>query len=246
MNHVRIHGDPFADSREASALRSFLRTAAGAGMRASLCLSAVRERPVGPGERAIPLTDGVRNWTVASRVPHEEVEIVLQAAAEQVSATAPVVVFVPEGGDDDAVRMAELEWPRAAAVVAARPSVTPAELVQRVRAELRWAGAERQPHALPAAELRRWFALPAGGERTTLVHVVTDPFADGTDLVVDVFARRPDDGLRLLLVMPGASAVTAQQLRERAGESAHRIDVVFEGFRPEHVADAAAIVMPCR
>ena len=64
MNHVRIHGDPFGDTPAASALRSFLRYAAGQGMQACLSLSAVPAREPRPGERPIPLTDGVRNWNI--------------------------------------------------------------------------------------------------------------------------------------------------------------------------------------
>ncbi len=140
MNHVRLLGDPFGDDPAASALRSFLRQCLGNGMRCSLSLACVQPREPGPGEREIPLTDGVRNLRVGTRLPAAEVEMLLRAAGDAVAATAPVVVFAAAERRVDQVREAGLWWPQACAVSCAREGATAGELLDRVRAEIRWAG----------------------------------------------------------------------------------------------------------
>jgi glycosyltransferase involved in cell wall biosynthesis len=246
MNHVRIHGDPFGDRSDASALRSFLRFALGNGMHASLSLSAVPARAAGPGERLIPLTDGVRNWNAATRLPPAEVELILRAAQSHAVATAPLVVFADPVERDDAVRLAGLEWPKASAVVVARCGMSAPELMDRVRGELRWAGSERQRHGCSEGELRSWIAL-GEGRASSVVHVADDPFACGTDLVVTTFAQHfADRGLRLRLVLPGVQQSAIAELRALAGDAAAAIDVVQEPFAAHHALDAAVIVQPCR
>ncbi|MFT7534056.1 MAG: hypothetical protein ACI85K_000001, partial [Hyphomicrobiaceae bacterium] len=247
MNDVRIHGDPFADSAPASQLRSFLRLAVGNGVRCALSLTGVPARAPIAGEREVPMTDGVRNWVTATSLPPAEVGLILRAASECVSATAPLVAFCPANVHAYTQRLAGLEWPDAAAVMVAKLHVTAPELLGRLRGELRWAGTENPPHSLSESELRGWLQLPAAREPKSFVHVANDPFADGTDLVVDTFTQRfADSGLRLRLVLPRAAEGTLTMLRERAGQAAHLVDVIAAEFVPDHVADAAAIVMPFR
>jgi len=252
MNQVRIHGDPFANTHAATRLRSFLRLAGENGVRCALTLSGVTGRDPFPGERAIALTDGVRNWTVATSLPQDEVDLVMRATDEMVSATAPLFIFCESSERDDVRQLAGLEWPDAAAVIATASDSTAPELLDRVRGELRWAGIEHPPHSLDIAELRPWLDLPAARTATTFVHVANDPFADGTDLVIRAFVKEARDneweanGLRLRIVLPGVTATALASLREWAGDSTHLIDVISEPFAPQHVADAVAIVMPIR
>lgn len=247
MNQVRIHGDPFAYTLAASRLRSFLHLAVKNGMRCALTLSGVAGRDPLPGERAIALTDGVRNWTAATRLPQEQVDLVLQAVGECVSATAPVFVFCASHDNVDTKQMAALEWPDATVVIAPRPDTTATELLDRVRGELRWAGIENPLHALGDAELRAWQRLPLARTKTAFVHIADDLFAHGTDLVVRAFLKEhQQSGLRLRLVLPGVTTTAMGTLREWAGASAHLIDVITEPFAPKHVLDAAAIVLPIR
>ncbi len=246
MNHVRIHGDPFGDTPAASALRSFLRYAAGQGMQACLSLSAVPAREPRPGERPIPLTDGVRNWNAATQLPPAEVELILRAANQRCAATAPLVVFSDAQQREDELRLAGLEWPAACAVIAAGCDGSAPELVDRVRGELRWAGTERPQHALSYGELRPWLTLEPVAP-SCLVHVSRDPFACGTDLVIEAFAQRfAGSGMRLRIVLEDAPRGTAAELRALAGEVEAQIDLVQGPFVPAHARDAAAIVLPCR
>ncbi|MEZ6036055.1 MAG: glycosyltransferase [Planctomycetota bacterium] len=244
MNHVRIHGDPFDDSPMAGQLRSFLRAAVAGGLRCGLSLSGVRRRAPLPGETAVPLSDGVEQWQVGTCLPPAEVTMLARAAGEAVAATAPVVVFCTS---PDAALQAGLEWRDAAAVIVAAPSQTAAELVNRVRAELRWAGAETPVGALREDELQGWLGLPPMTTAGPFVHCATETFAGGTDLVVEVWARHFAAGGRgLRLVLPGISSEVVAAVRERAGVHGARIEVVDEVFAPRHVADAAAVVLPLR
>ncbi len=247
MNDVRIHGDPFADTAAASQLRSFLRLAVGSGVRCALSLSGVPARTPVSGEREIPMTDGVRNWVTATNLPPAEVDLILRAASQCVSATAPVVAFCSAMDQQDTAQLTGLEWPNAAAIMVAKVHVTAPELLDRLRGELRWAGTENPPHSLAESELKGWLELPIAREPKAFVHVATDAFADGTDLVIDTFVQRfVASGLRLRLILPRAADGMLAMLRERVGKAAHLVDVVVAEFAPDHVADAAAIVMPFR
>ncbi|MBL8728459.1 MAG: glycosyltransferase family 4 protein [Planctomycetes bacterium] len=248
MNQVRIHGDPFGEDAAASLLRSFLRFALGNGMACSLSLSAVRPRAASGAQREVPLTDGVRDLRVATSLPPAEVDLLLRAAGNVVAATAPVVVFADAGARSDAVRSAGLEWPQAAIVLPARDNVTAADLFERVRAELRWAGCEHPPHALEERELAPWLALPRAPAHGAIVHVGSGELACGTDLVVDAWLEhfaRTGRRLRLVLTDADADVVAALQRRLQSAAAADW-EILRAPFEPGHARDAAAIVLPWR
>ena len=248
MNQVRIHGDPFGEDSAASLLRSFLRLSLGSGMRCTLSLSAVRPREPGPGEREIPLTDGVRKLRVGTRLPPAEVDLLLRAAGESVAATAPVVVLAPPTGLVDAGRMAGLEWPLAATVLTVREGTKAPDLLERVRAELRWAGVENPPHALDERDLASWLSLPAVPPRGPIVWVGDGGFADGMDLMVEAWSRYlAAQGQALLLVLTGGDDAALPALRERVeSQGSGLLTIVRSAFEPAHARDAAVIVLPWR
>ncbi len=246
MNHVRIHGDPFGEGAAASLLRSFLRLALGNGMRCSLSLSGVSLRPPAHGERVLALTDGARDLHVGTLLPPAEIELLLRAASVAVAATAPVVVFADRDERADTGRMAGLEWPLAASVLVAGEGATAPDLLERVRAELRWAGCENPPHGLAERDLQSWLALPSNGGDGPVLHVGGD-FAAGTDLVVDAFvAHFAADNQGLRLVLPMADDAQFAMLRERLAPFGSAVEMHRGPFDPGHARDARAIVQPWR
>ena len=124
MNQVRLHGDPFTDSGAANQLRSFLRLAAGNGVRCSLSLSGVLSRQPESGERPVFLTDGDRNWETATNLPSAEVDLIQSAVSESVSATAPVLVFCGAEQQGDVGQLVGFEWSDACAVMVAEANVS--------------------------------------------------------------------------------------------------------------------------
>ncbi|MCC7399766.1 MAG: glycosyltransferase [Planctomycetes bacterium] len=245
MNQVRIHGDPFGDDAPATLLRNFLRLALGSGVRCALSLSAVRPRAATSGEHEIALTDGVRDLRVGTRLPPAEVELLLRAAGEAVAATAPLLVFAAASERDDQVQLAGFEWRQACRVLAVREGTTAGELLERVRAELRWSGQEQPPHALDAAELAPWLALPGYGGGGPIVHVGGDDFAAGTDLVIAAW-RAHFAAVPLRLVLPDADAEQVAHVLQQLGEHHHHVEILRHGFDPALARDAAAIVLPMR
>ena len=247
MNQVRIWGNPFGEDAAASRLRSFLHHALGCGMRCSLSLTAVATRAPHAGEHEVPLTDGVRDRSVPTRLPQTEVGVLSRAAAEAIAATAPVVVFAPQAEASDWLQLAGLEWPHAAAVFVAREPNTPADLLERVRAEARWAGADDPPHALDERELAPWLALPFVAGEGAIVHVGSADPADGTDLAIDAWANSGPNGARLRLVLPDADDAVVAAIRARlADRAAATVEIVRGPFEAAHVRDATAIVLPWR
>jgi len=247
MSHVRIHGDPFGDDPDGKRLRAFLQLAEESGMRCSLSLSAVRTRAPAPGERIVALTDGVRDLRTATGLPPVELERLLRAANVAVAATAPLVVFSDQAHRADRARLASLEWPRASSVFVATCSCSAESVLDRIRAEIRWAGVEHPPHALAERELQPWFALPDAPAVGPVVHVGGD-FASGTDLVVDAWIEHfAAAGCPLRLVLPYGDDATVAALRQRLAAVPHGIaEIVRAPFEPVHVRDAIAIVQPWR
>lgn len=231
MNQLRIHGDPCGDDAAASLLRSFLRLALGSGMRCALS----------------PVAAAWRDDAVATRLPACEADLLAGAVQEAVAATAPVLVFASPAARADAVGEAGLRWPRAIAILPARDGATAAELLERVRAELRWAGSENLPHALEERELLPWLALPVVAPGGPVVCVTGDDRDDGVDLAIATWRRHfAARGVRLRIVVTAGGSAAAEALRPALGADAAGADVVVSGFDPAQVRDAAAIVLPWR
>ncbi|MCR9246678.1 MAG: glycosyltransferase family 4 protein [bacterium] len=255
MNHVRVYGDPFGEDAVASRLRSFLRLAVGSGMRCSLALGAVDRsttesggRGAGAaGERRIPLTDGVSDFEVATNLPPAEIELLLRAADEAVATTAPVVVFARGGQNDPAVRLAGLEWPDACVVIGVRDGLSAVDVLERVRAELRWAGADRSAAGISESELAPWLALPCPGPRRLLVHPGSTDGACGTDLVLRLWhAGIARSGLGLRLVLPEATDEAIAAILAQYTEHREALEITRRPLAPDMLADAAAVLMPWR
>lgn len=249
MNHVRLVGDPFGEDAAAQGLRGFLRQCLGNGMRCSLSLAMVAPRPPAADEREIPLTDGVRDLRVGTRLPAPEIELLLRAAGDAVAATAPVVVFAPSASRADAVREAGLAWPRAAVVMSATDGVKSSELLDRVRAEIRWAGDEHPEHALDEREVAPWLALPPLPANGPLVVVGDGEFGSGMDLAITTWRDHlAAQGRTLRLVLTGTvdSAATVARWRQELGVHAAAAEILVSPFEPAHARDAAAILLPYR
>lgn len=241
MNPVRVHGNPFGDDLPASQLRSFLRLAHGGGMECALSLAWVRGRPPAPEETAVPLQDGVGSFVVGTRLPPAEIELVQRAAAQSVAASAPLVVFASAAELPMAVQQAGLEWPDATVVLAAQPGVAVADLLVRVRAELRWAGTAGQGVTVRASELQPWLALPPADGDGVMVHF-GGAEADGADLVAGLLPQLASRGIARarLVVLPGTAAEAV------ARPLPPGVEVVHGHAAPEHLRDAALVVLPWR
>lgn len=249
MNQVRIHGDPFGDDRAACLLRSFVRVATASDMRCALSLAAVEPRPPTPGQRAITLTDGVRDLVVGTHLPPAEIELLMRAAERVVAATAPVLVFAPASARTDAVLEAGLAWPRAAAVLPARDGTAAPELLERVRAELRWAGEERPPHSLDERELAPWLALPPAPAGGPVVCLADDAGDDGVDLAIAAWREHfAALGVRMRIVVADGGAAARERVLAALGPhaAAAAVELAQGAFAPVHVADAAAVLLPRR
>jgi glycosyltransferase involved in cell wall biosynthesis len=241
MNPVRVHGNPFGDDLPASQLRSFLRLASASGLDCALALAAVRGRPPAPGETAVPLQDGVGTFVTGTRLPPAEIELVQRAAEHAVAASAPLVVFAAPAELPLTVQQAGLEWPEATAVLAAAPGVPAADLLLRVRAELRWAGVAKGGTVLRLAELQPWLALPPVAPAGVLVHF-GGTHADGADLVAGLLPQLAGRGIERarVVVLPGTAA------EEVVGPWSPAVEVVHGAPTAELVRDAAMIVLPWR
>ncbi len=246
MNQVRIWGNPFGEDVPAGLLRSFLRLSLGGGMQCALSLTPVEPTAAREGEREIPLTDGVRDLRIGTRLPPAEIDMLLRAAGEAIAATAPVVVFGPAAALADLATLAGLEWPRAAIVLVAREPSTAADLLDRVRAELRWAGCENPPFSLEPRFLAQWSSLPPYVGQGPIVHVGSDA-ADGTDLVVEAWSNHfATTGHALRLVVGQADPAVVDAWRERLAACGGPFEILASTFEPVHARDAAAIVLPWR
>lgn len=252
MEPVRVYGDPFVATVEGLALRAFVRALPGCGLAAGLSLGALRPAPPGAAVRTVRLTDGARAFAVATDLPAAELEALAALCRTPVPATAPVVVFAPPGEREDALAVAGLEWPRAAAVLDG--SGATAELVGCVREVLRRAGTEDPPVGCDAAALRAWLGLPPPVPGGPVLHVGSDDPAAGSDVAVRVFAARfLAAGRRLRVVLPARAAAFALRLRALALAVAPRGADVDRGLefatgplRPLHASDCDAVLQPMR
>ena len=247
MNHVRIVGDPFAESAASSQLRSFVRQALGAGLQVSLSLAAVTPRPPAAGERSIALTDGVRDFVVGTMLPPAEIELLLRAAGQAVAATAPLLVFAEPEQLPELVQTAGWQWPLACVVLPARAGVTALEWIDRIRAELRWAGSEHPPHAREERELSPWLSLPLAAGDGPFVAVGGTEFGAGIELVIESWCRHfAAAGPGLRLVLPRADAEVVDRWRQRLLPYGDRVEILLSPFEPAHARSAAAVVLPWR
>lgn len=250
MNVVRIWGNPFDQGDAGHGLREFLQLAAANGMRVGLCLTAVRDG-AGTGDRVVELTDGVRSIPVRTSLPPLLLQQVVRAAAQPVPSTAPVVVFATDTDIADAVQLAGLEWPRACRLVKVAADATAAELLARVRSELRWAGTEDPAVGLDERELLPWLQLePPDGE--VILHDGSDDPADGSDIAVRVFASRfAAGGARLRVLLSDAAAIGPLRQAARAAapaglDGAAAIEFVVGTATAALLHDVSVIVQPLR
>lgn len=249
MKPIRLYGDPFASGPAAAALRAVLTLCAERGFRASLCLSAVKSGSEGP--RAVELGDGVRTFAVATDLAPEAIAFLKLAACTPVPATAPVVVFAPLRHRDEMLAMAGLEWPRACAVLSGGVDGAIATL-DRVEAELRWAGTEDPQIASDLDRLEEWAALPQPPADGPVLHVGAEDPAAGSDVAVRAFFSATAGSDRVLrIVLPVGAETTAAGLAalavELGGEAAaSRIEFVLSKLQPLHAAGCCAVLQPLR
>lgn len=249
MKPIRLCGDPFGQGAAAAALRSCLEQANARGFLVSLCLTAAR--PGGEGERTIELGDGARTFAVRTDLPPATLERLQAAAATPVPATAPVVVFAPRRTAADQLALAGLEWPRACAVLDGAADSADAVL-DRVAAELRWAGTEMPEVAGAEAVLQAFCRLPPPPADGPVLHVASgDPYA-GSDVAVRAFLRALPAGDRCLRILLPAGRETAVAdlstlALELGGPAAlARLSFATGALQPAHAADCSAILQPLR
>lgn len=247
MNHVRLYGDPFGDDVAASQLRSFLRLAQANGLRCAWSLDLVRDHGAADGAATVTVHDCERALSIPTRLPPAEIELLQRAADECAPATAPVLVFAEEAQRADAAAEAGFAWPKAAVVVAVRDGVAAGDLIDRVRAELRWAGLEQPPHAREERELLPWLALPAATVAGPIVCFARDGFDDGCDLAIAAWRRlRQTTPIGLRVVATTAVPSVVELIWSALGDDAPHAEVLVAEVDPAHVRDASAIALPWR
>ncbi|MFN7670314.1 MAG: hypothetical protein ACK5S5_07685 [Planctomycetota bacterium] len=247
MNHVRLHGDPLADDAAASRMRSFLRLALANGLRCAWSLDGLRPDGAASDAPKVTLQDCDRVVSVPTRLPPAEVELLQRALDEAAPATAPVLVFAEADERATVVAEAGLVWPQAAAVVAVGDGATANELLDRARAELRWAGLDNPPLAREARELQPWLALSPATVAGPIVCFARDGFADGCDLAIAAWRRlRRTHAVPLRVVATTAMPPVIEAIWRALGDDLVHAEVLVAEPEPEHVRDAIAIALPWR
>lgn len=247
MNHVRAYGDPFGDDAPASQLRSFLRLLQGNGMRGAWSLDPVRAHDEDATAPIVTVHDCERALAIPTRLPPAEIELLQRAADEAAPSTAPVVVFAAEPRLAAAVRAASLRFPQACVVVAAHAASSASELIQRVRAELRWAGLENPPHAREELEFAPWRALPTVAAAGPLLCVASDGHDDGVDLAIAAWRRaRAAEPRSLRVVLTNDSPALVEAVCAALGDDVGEAELVTAPFTAELARDVAAILLPWR
>ncbi len=249
MKPVRLYGDPFGSGSAAAALRSCLEAGATRGFAVSLCLSAVRSG--GSGQATVELGDGSRTFAVQTNLSPAAIAALQRAVATSVPATAPVVVFAPQRWRADMLALAGLEWPLACTVVNGCADAA-APLLDRLDAELRWAGTEDPVLGCDPVQLATWSALPPPVATGPVLHVGASTAMAGSDVAVRAFLRAcPDGDRRLRIVLPPSAEAEAVPLGalavELGGNAAlERIEFAVGTLQATHAADCAAILQPLR
>jgi hypothetical protein len=247
MNHVRLHGDPLADDASASRMRSFLRVALANGLRCAWSLDGLRREDATDDGPKVTLQDCDRVVSLPTRLPPAEIELLQRALDEAAPATAPVLVFAEADRRADAVAEAGFLWPSAAAVFAVRDGATANELLDRARAELRWAGLDSPPLAREPRELQPWLALPPATVAGPIVCFARDGFADGCDLAIAAWRRlRRTHAVPLRIVATTAMPPVVEAIWRALGDDLPHAEVLVAEPDPEHVRDAVAIALPWR
>lgn len=247
MNYVRAYGDPFGDDAPASQLRNFLRLLPGNGMRGAWSLDSVRAHDEDATAPIVTVHDCQRTLAISTRLPPAEVELLQRAADEAAPSTAPVVVFAAESRLAATVRAAGLRFPQACVVVAARAASSASDLIQRVRAELRWAGMENPTFARDELELAPWRALPPVASSGPLLCVAIDGHDDGVDLAIAAWRRaRAADSRPLRIVLTHESPALAKTVCAALGDDVAEAELVTAPFTAELARDVAAILLPWR
>ena len=140
-HEIRLWGDPLRADRRSQRLRHLLQLAEASGLCCGLCLSVARGEVSG---RAVPLTNGSRQYLAHTQLSDPELKPVLAAGNRAVSSTAPMVVF----GSELEVRQAALEFEQASLVLAAGEDATDV-LLERVLIHLQQVELETPEHGLP-------------------------------------------------------------------------------------------------
>ncbi len=221
MNQVRVQGDPFGDGVVATRLRAFVQHAHERGLRCAITLPSGGHRP---------LPDTLAAITVPA-----------------VSSSAPVVVFAAARELGDAALAAGLRWPRACVVMPATDGAAVAGLVDRVRAELRWAGVADPAAALTERELQPWFVLPvppADGPIVTLHDGDADSGVASAIAAWREVGAATGRGLRVVVTTDEPSALAF--VGEVLGDDVLGVEVVVGPFAPVHLFDASLVVLPWR
>lgn len=221
MNQVRVLGDPVGASPASAVLRAFIRLAHDSGMRCALI--ALDGQPCAmPGDLAGCLVPAI-------------------------AATAPILVFAPPPTAAAAASLARRRWPRACVVVVVRADARAEELLDRMRAELRWAGVEDPPHALAERELAPWLALGTLRANGPIVAVHDGDAESHVDAVFAAWKRHlAATGRRLRVIVTNSDPAVQASIAAAARGAAPPVEVVGGPFVPGCVEDASAVVLPWR
>ncbi len=236
---LRLWGDPFLADGPSCALRQLAVRASAAGWRCGLSLSAARGEGDGGG-RALPLTDGVRDIVVHTRLAADEVDAVLSWSSRPVAATAPLVVF---GEPDDEVQ-AGLEHPLASMVLFAH-GLDIEEVLARLHGHDQGWPRTDPAWSLPDELLGEFAGLPLASGAGRVLHVGSPHPASGTDVAVRAAA---ETGLPLTVLLPEADEVFERAVLTLAHDIAPNADVEFAAgaLTPERLESVSAVLLPVR
>lgn len=245
-HEIRLWGDPLRADPSSQRLRQLLQLAEARGLRCGLCLSAARGEVSG---RAVPLTNGSRQYVAHTRLPDPELRRVMAAGDRAVSSTAPLVVF----GSDLEVEQAALEFEQSSLVVAAGAQDAEA-LLARVLAHLDRVEWETPAHGLSRETLQPYLdILPviggSGGSGNLFLHLGTLDDAAGTDRVIEAFGEvwREAPRTRLEVFLPRRDAAFEKRLTRKLAPGA-RVAASFHAGepQPQDLVRATAVVQPLR
>ncbi len=243
---LRLWGDPLRQDAPSQSLRQLLALASTRGLSCGLCLSAARGEVSG---RAVPLTNGNRQFLVYTPLEEVELRSVLLAGNRAVSSSAPLVVF----GSALDVRQAALEFHEASWVLAAEDQRVDV-LLEQVLGYLAYVEPEAPEHGVKLDRLQPYLevqpATRADSYGCMFLHVGgTADMAAGTDLVLAAFGEvwPESPAVRLEIWLPERDVFREQRLLAVLDGDA-RAAVSFRAGAPgvEDLRRAAALVQPLR